>query len=355
MGGSSRGRVLFGSGVVLLALGVLVQFALVPASARFPDDVDTERRYEGELALMLNADALATLDLENVFIRNVPVTIDRRIQTLEVDGNNALVSDVSIVNGPAGPLLQSDDTYAIDRKSMESIENFFDDERVIEREGLVVGFPIGTESADYVGWNGDALVPAPIVFQGEAARGGVDTLAFTAAGGPDVIADPEVLAQFPPALPKAVIEGLVPALGLSDEAAAQFAGILPSLPDPVPLTYTYSYDTSYWVEPDSGVLVDYAKQESRSVAIDLGGQLAPISEVMNLSYAQTSDSVAAAVADAEDAQSTLFWLATVLPLVLFIGGVVAALVGLLMMNNRHSQRRDLTTQQVQESRMPSRS
>lgn len=330
MSGRASGVVLMAIGAVVAVVGLIVLLVVVPAQAQFPDDVDRMRYYEGDLALLLDAEALATMDLANVFVRDVPVTIDRSIQTLEVDGGKALVSDVSVVSGPAGPILSSDDTYAIDRKSMEHIENFTDDERVIDREGLVVGFPIGTDAEDHVGFNGDTLAPNTISFVGEEEHEGLDTYVFSAASGPDVITDPELLAMFPSELPKSVVEGLVPALGLAPEAAAALGEALPALPDPVPLTYTYSYETNYWVEPDSGVLVDYDKLESRSVAVNLGGQTVPVAEVMHLEYSQTADSVADAVDDAEDARSQLFWQGRVLPYALLAAGVLAAVLGFVL-------------------------
>lgn len=330
MSGRTIGILSLAAGAVAVIAGLIVLFVVVPDRAQFPDDVDRMRYYEGELALMLDAEALAAMDLANVFIRDVPVTIDRSIRTLEVDGKKALVFDGSVVAGPTGPVLSSEDVYAIDRKTMGHIGNFTGDDRVIDREGLVVGFPIGTEAEDYVGFNGDTLAPNTIAFVGEEEHEGLDTYVFSAASGPDPISDPELLAMFPSELPKAVIEGLVPNLGLSDEAAARFAEVLPLLPDPVPLTYTYRYETNYWVEPDSGVLVDYNKLESRAVAVDLGDQTLPVTEVMHLEYAQTADSVADAVDDATDAKNRLFWQGTVLPYALLIGGALAIVLGFLL-------------------------
>jgi hypothetical protein len=314
---------------------LVVLFVVVPARAQFPDDVDRMRYYEGELGLMLNAEALATGDLANIFIRDVPVTIDRSIETLDVDGVKALVQDASVLSGPTGPILSSEEVYAIDRKTMEHIENFSDDARVIDREGLVVGFPIGTDPEDYLGFNGDSLTTNTISFVGEEEHEGLTTYKFSAASGPDLISDPELLSSFPTELPKAVIEGLVPALGLPEEAAAQLGAVLPDLPDPIPLSYLYSYETTYWVEPDSGVLVDYNKLESRVVALN-PGQPIPVGEVMHLEYAQTADSVADAVDDANDARGKLFWQGRVLPYGLIIGGVVVGLLGLLALRRRSS-------------------
>ncbi len=334
MGKRTAGVALVAVGALLLAAGLVVLLVVAPARSQFPDDVDTMRQYEGELGVLLDAEALANADLANLFVRDVPVTIDRSIRTLEVDGTKALVQDESVVSGPGGPLLGSEDTYAIDRKTMEHIENFTDDDRVIDRDGLVVGFPIGTDPEDYPGFNGDTLATNTISFVREEAHEGVDTYVYTAASGPDLIADPVMLASFPEALPKAMLEGLVPALGLSGDEAAQLGQALAALPDPVPLAYLYRYETTYWVEPDSGVLVDYQKLESRSVALDLGEQPVPVGEVMHLEYAQTAGSVAEAVDDAKDARSALFWQGLVLPWALIVVGGLAGLIGLMALRGQ---------------------
>lgn len=325
-------------GIVALIAGLVMQFIVVPAAAQFPDDTDVSRTYEGELGVLLNPDALASNDLANLFLRDVPVTVDRQVDALETDGGNALVSDVSIVNSPAGPILSSEDYYTIDRKTMEHVENFTDDDRVTPREGLVVGFPIGTEARDYVGWNGDTQEVNTLTYVSREERAGLDTLHFTASGGPDRIVDPEMLAMFPPALPKAAIAGLLPALGLPDEAAAQVAATLEALPDPVPLGYTYSYETRYWVEPDSGVVVDYARDQSRVVGIDVGGQFVPLTEVMQLSVAQTDASVSEAADEAKDAENLLFWVGRVLPWGLLAIGVVLTVLGFLWIQRGGNRR-----------------
>lgn len=331
MGRKTVGTMAVGIGIVLLAAGLFVQLVVVPGRAQFPDDVERHRFYEGQLGVMLDPEALAAMDLANVFVRDVPITVDRLVQTLETDGGDALVEDSATVSGPAGPILGSTDVYAIDRSSMEHLDAdamaTFDDERVIEREGLVIGFPIGTEQRDYVGWNGDTFQTDTLAYIGEEEHVGLSTYRFGATGEPTPIMDPVVLESLPPALPKAAIEQLVPALGLDEATMAQMGEVLGAMPDPVPLTYTYSYNTSYWVEPDSGVLVDYEKMESRQAALDVGGQLVPLTEVMQLEYAQTDASVADSVADAEDAKSALLWQGRVLPLALMLGGVLIAAFG----------------------------
>ncbi len=324
------GTALLGVGVVALAAGLVMQFAIVPGLLQYPDDVDQTRQFEGVLGRMLNAEALAAGDAANVFLVDVPVTIDRTVTVLEVDGPKALVEDTSVMNSPAGPVLATENVYTIDRKSMVHIENFSDDERVTDREGLVVGFPIGTDAEDYEGWNGDTQSVDTITYLGTEIHEGIEARSFQATSGPDPITSPATLANFPPALPKATIQALVPALGLPEAAVAQFADLLPALPDPVPLAYTYEYTSNYWVEPDTGVLIDFDKVESRAVSIDLGPQQIPVAEIMQLEYQLTDGSIRDAVADAEDAQGTIRLLGTIVPLALIIGGILAAVFGFVV-------------------------
>ena len=51
---------------------------------------------------------------------DVPITIDRLVQTLDTNDGDALVDDASTVSGPAGPILASEDVYVIDRTTLPS-------------------------------------------------------------------------------------------------------------------------------------------------------------------------------------------------------------------------------------------
>lgn len=213
MRGKGSSVLLIVVGALALVAGLVAQFVVIPGMLQFPEDVDSERSYEGEMAVMLNGAALAAGDLENVFVRDLPVTIERRVQALEVDTGKALVLDSAVLSGPAGPLNQAEDTYSIDRKSMLAIPNFTDNPDVIDSEGLVIGFPIGTEARDYLGFNGDTLTTNTIAFVREEERAGLSTYLFEGGSGPDQITDPDLLATFPAELPKDALAQMVPALG----------------------------------------------------------------------------------------------------------------------------------------------
>jgi hypothetical protein len=329
---STGGYIVAILGILLIAAGLVVKFAIMPTQAQWPSSVDKTREYEGTLAVMLNPAALATMDMANLFLTNVPVTISRHITTdkADVKGAKALVHEVATMAAPGGTVLQTTDKwYAIDRKTMEHIANFSTNTNVQDqRQGLVVGFPIGTEKITYKGWNDDYQQAVDVVFVAEEDRAGVKAYHFEATSGPQKIMDPTLLAIFPPAIPKALLAQLVPVL--APQLAGQFGQLAAALPDPVPFSYTYEYTTEYWVEPASGVIVDYEKVEKRTAVLESslvpGGAL-PVGSVFDLTYKQTADSVTAAVKDANDAKSKLNLFGMIVPYAAVGAGALLLLGG----------------------------
>jgi hypothetical protein len=288
---------------------------------------------------MLNAQALGTGDLANLFMRDVPITLSRHVTTEDTDGNKAIVREVAAMMGPGGQAMQSTDTwYAIDRKSMNAISRadaagMANADKITEdRQGLVIGFPIGTEAKDYDGWSSDYQTTVKTTYVRKEERGGLDTYVFQSSSTPKETLDPEMLAIFPPALGKAVLAGLAQTLDLPAAMKEQFAAVLPNLPDMVPLKYTYEYETNYWVEPQTGVLVDYDKHEAYKVALQLPGLPAPVpvTSVFEQTYHSAAASVEDAAQDAKDAKGQLNLFGTTVPLALGAAGIVLFLVGLLL-------------------------
>lgn len=326
-------------GLLLVAGGLVVKFAVLPALAVWPDDLDSHRYYDGTLVTMLNPEALATGNLAALFLNDVPVTVDRHVTTEQVDGNKALVREQATMyalnpDGSQGDVIQgSDDYYTIDRKTLEHIPNFTDNTMVREeRQGLVIGFPIGTKQQDYQGWTDDYQALSTTVFQGVEEHEGITTYHFTSSSGPKPILDPVLLAMFPESMPKGVVAALAPQLGLSDEMMAQFALLMPTLPDPIPFTYLYKYATEYWVEPTTGMLIDYAKDETRILAIEVDPSIVslgmvPVGDVFHLIYEQSDQSVADARQEAEDNKGLISLFGTIVPYVAIGLGALLVLGG----------------------------
>ncbi len=336
-------------GIVLAIGGLVIKYVVLPSQAKFPADVDTTRVYDGEFSVLMNAAALQSGDLANLFYRDLPVTITRTVKTLEVGGDDgAIVSDHAIVESAAGPVAESLSIYAIDRTTMEAIDDFSGDARVLPREGLVIGWPIGSEPHDYIGWNGDTMTTTNIEYVGEEEKAGLKTYKYHAVSDPQVIVDPELLAQFPAGLPKDLLMQLAPMLGIPDDQMAQLGPVLEAMPDPVPLTYTFAFDKTYWVEPTTGILIDIDVMESRAAALTVPGMPdpVPLAEVQHLEYQTAPVSVEDAVADANDAMSQLKLYGTTLPLILVVLGAAGIIVGIVLIARKPEEEKDKPAEQA---------
>lgn len=324
-------------GLALIVAALAVKFVILPGQAQWPDDVDSTRTYDGTLHVMLNQSAFDNMDLVNLFSRDVPITISRHVTTEEVNGGKAIVREVAIMHGPDGQEIQgSDDWYAIDRKTMNSISmgeaaDFVNSDKVKQREGLVIGFPIGTSKKEYDGWSSEYQSVAKVSYVREEERGGLNTYVFEASSSPKETLDPAMLALFPQAIQKSLLQSLAEILDIPEALREQFGSLLPNMPDVIPLKYTYEYETTYWVEPTTGVLIDYDKHEAYKVALPIPGLPAPVPiiPVFEQSYHTSAASVADAAKDAKDAKRQLDTFGTTIPLALGLAGLVLAATGVL--------------------------
>lgn len=337
-------RLLMAVGVLAIAAGFIVKFVVVPALAKLPDDVDSTRTYAGTVDI-LNRAELADPTGAPLFFNDLPVISDRTVEVLETDGDRALVRDeANLLAAPGTPiegtrLTGSVDYYAVDRVTMESIDNFTDETRVLPREGLVMGFPIDTEARDYVGWNGDPAETVMLEYAGQEERAGRTTYVFTAESGPRPIVDEGTLAEFPASLPKSAVPTLAPALNLPDEILGALDVLLPLLPDELPLEYTYEFSARYWVDPDTGVLIDIEKNDVRKAVVAVPGVPLEIDPVVvyDLNYTATEESIEAAVDDAEDYGGQLRLGRTTGPIGLWVLGGALLLGGLYLAMRRPPQ------------------
>jgi hypothetical protein len=341
-------------GVILIAVGLVIAFVIVPGMKQFPDDVDTTRFYTGTVPVQLNP---ATFE----FMTNLNVDLKRHFMTVETDGDLALVKEEQTLSVQEGPVLQQIVKYhAIDRKTMEAVKNYPDkwneNENIYGREGLSLGWPIGTEKKDYPGWSDDYRAIVPLKYEGEVEhpRAKIKTYYFTAANDAQPIVPEAVAAMgLPTEIPQAQLAKLVGGMeGLNPVIAQAFPLLIKTAqwPDPVPLSYVYEYTGEYWVEPVSGVLIDTHKIEIRSVSVPdellaalaekisaLPGnvdpailqELLPI-PVSHLEYQATDESVQDAKKDADDAKSQIQLFGTIIPLAAGLIGLVLVALAILL-------------------------
>jgi hypothetical protein len=326
-------------GLAFIAAALVIRFVILPGQAQWPDDVNSTRTYDGTLHVMLNSQALETRDLANLFVSDVPITISRHVTTEDAKGSKAIVREVAVMHGSDGQQIQGSDTwYAIDRKTMNAISqkeasDLGNNDKVTDREGLVIGFPVGTEAREYKGWSSDFQKTLEVQYVKEEERGDLNTFVFESSSPARETSDPEMLAILPPAVPKDLIVSLAETIDLPAAMRERFAEILPNLPDPAPLKYTYEYATRYWVEPTTGVLVDYDKHEAYKAALELEGMPVPIpiTPVFEQSYQMSAASVEDAVKDARDAKGQLESFGTTIPIVLGVIGLIVIVAGAVVL------------------------
>ncbi len=337
------GVILLVIGVAAVAAGLVLMLAIVPGMKQWPDDVDTTRTYAGTMPVLLNAQTFE-------FMPNLEVTIERHVKTEATDGDVALVSEDQQLMLGDQPLQALHKLYAIDRKTMNYTADHPSDwdsqEGFRPRGGLVIGWPIDTEAKDYDGWSDDYNSVVPLVYAGEVThdRSGLDTYLFTSSSEPQLIDPAAVQAMgLPEALPKDQLAALIENTELSPMVKNLLPTLLANWPeDTVPLQYHYNYDAQYWIEPQTGVLIDTTKHEVRTVGLSdemlQGSPLAALPEdqraslrvpVYDLTYQATDESVQDAKVDAQDAIDQINLYGTTIPYAAIAAGAILALLGLV--------------------------
>jgi len=319
-------------GLLSLAAAAILAWVVVPDRKVLPADTNTVRQFAGTAQVLLNPQALAGGDFRNALRTNVPVTAERTVKVLATDGNFAQVSDDRVLRAGGQPIGQTSAKYAVDRKSMEVVTTGFpSDWPVDQAQGLTVTFPIGSEQKDYSGWVSDTQTTAPVTYEREETRGGVNTYVYTSSVAAAPIKDPDVLANLPQALPLAVLAQLAAVLPLTDQQKAGLAQAAPFLANPVPLSYTYEATSTFWVEPTTGIVVDVDRREIRKAGIGgPGGSVLASVAVYDVATKFTDQSVTAAVDEANDKKSDLTLFGTTLPWILAGVGALLLVVGLVL-------------------------
>lgn len=343
MSRKTLGVVLLVLGVVVLAAGLVLMLAIVPGMKQWPDDVDTTRTYAGTMPVLLNAQTFE-------FMPDLDVTIQRHVKTEATDGDVALVSEEQRLMMGDQPLQALLKRYAIDRKTMLYTPDHPSDWDSLEgfrpRGGLVIGWPIDTATKDYEGWSDDYNSGVPLIYDSEVThdRSGLETYLFTSSSEPQLIDPAAVQAMsLPEALPKEQLAALIGNTDLSPMVKNLLPTLLENWPeDTVPLQYYYNYEAQYWIEPQTGVLIDTTKHEVRTVGLSdemlEGSPLAALPEeqraslrvpVYDLTYQETDESVQAAKEDAQDAIDQIDLYGTTIPYAAIAAGAILALLGLV--------------------------
>ncbi len=337
------GGILFVLGIILIAVGLVLMLVVVPGMKQFPEDVDTTRMYEGTMTVMFDPSTFQ-------FLPEMPIGLERHFETSAVDGDVALVREEQVMSSGDQVLQQFVKHYAIDRKSMKVVNDYpaawSENEGFWDRAGLVLGWPIDTEKTDYDGWSDDYREIVPLEYNGEVEheRTGITTYYYTSSGEAKPI-HPDHVATLglPAGLPKDDFAALLEQP--ETELPAMVMTVLPRLldnleGDTVPLQYYYAYEGEYWIEPETGVLIDTRKHELRTVGLSeeviADSPLAALPEeqrgnlrvtVSDFTYWGTDESVEEAKQDAQEAKDAIQLYGTTIPVIAIVLGAVLGIVG----------------------------
>ena len=310
----TRTLVLAAAGILALVAAAVLRFVVLPNQAQLPEDVDSTSTYTGTLGAYLDTSALASGDLTSLLITDEPVTITRTAEVTSTEGGVAtLEQETTIALDSGRTLVESESTTRVDRRTMQDVE---------ADDGRVVGWPVGTEPRDYVGWSSDLQAPVDLVYEGSEEHAGIETYVFRSEYEGRIVGE-DVLAHFLPTLPKAMLPQIAEALSLPPALTAQLPLLLEILPDNVPMQYAVDATTTYWVDPTTGIVIDVESDEVRTAAFDVAGvPPLPLAEVFSISYSAAEETVADNVASAEDGAAKLTIFGVVIPAALAVLGLL---------------------------------
>lgn len=317
-------------GLLMLAGAAALRFVVVPNGQMLPSDTDEKVTYAGTLTAVDPA-ALQSGDVEGATIRDLAVTVDRHLQVLETEGDLARVVDSALVSatGSGEVVSKREYYYAVDRKSLQAVPNFTD-EPVEDAEGLTIGFPIGAEKLNYVGWVQEAEDTAHVMYQGEDEVRGLPVYQY----GGEFSGEP-TKAQIPGAptsLPKEQLTGLLVAVDAPTNLQKQLSDALPLLPDTIQLTYTYTTDDSYSVEPTTGIIVKMRKVSA--IKVGMAGFPDVTFPLVKSTVGYTAANVTQEVQRAQDALDQITLYGTTIPFVLLGLAAVALVASVPLIRHR---------------------
>lgn len=354
-------------GTLFVVGGLLLAFVVVPSMKVFPDDVDIDREYNVEYLTLLDSD---TMEFQSFSRETSPdLRIERNVKGEDSTEDMVLVREtMSFVHNGDEVIRTVVKSHVLDRKTLEFVgdvpEDWKESEGFAQRAGLIIGWGLDSEAKDYRGWSDDYNSTVDLVYQNEEEHNGITTYYYISESGPQPIAPEYVeFLQLPAALSVDQIKGLAEGLPIEDptskqlatsllpiwieEAVRQFYDVPEGEPAMVPLVYAYDYVGEYWVEPQTGVLIDTHKIENRTATFPpevmeyLRGKLETLRRdpatldsllpvtVNAFEYRQTQKSQDEAVDNAQESLDQITLFGTYVPIGLVVLGVICGGGGLL--------------------------
>ncbi|WP_244927643.1 DUF3068 domain-containing protein [Nocardioides sp. W7] len=303
---------LVGLGVFLLVAAALIKFYAYPQLAVAPKDQDSITRLSAEDAVVFSTDpALLTevkMDLEvtNTTRGDIKATNDAP------DGTLVWADTQTVKNTDGDTLSQSVSLAAHDAHTGEAVDccgSFVQEDAEagpveVVRKGQVYKFPFGTEQKSYQWWDDTILDTVEAKFEKETDLDGMTVYQFVAE------------------IPQTVVG--------TREAPASIVGEVGN--DPIEVDIAYANRRTFWVEPNTGVIID--RREEQNSTLQIAGEDRATTTQADLSY--TDAQVAANIDEYEQKASLLGLVNGLIPLLALILGVLLIAGGVLLGRSRQS-------------------
>jgi hypothetical protein len=305
-------------GIVVIVLGVVLRFVVVPIATQLPASTKLGITYSGT-ATLLNSQALQSGDIKNVIATNVPITIDRLVKVTSTHGDTAVVSDNLTIHAGSESLPSPHD-YALNRTSLKGVAPPKGVSVEPSKGALSSTFPIGPKANNsYRYYDSSTRQIVPITYTGHATLDGrsVNVYKFAATGP---VKDPGLLKILPSALPKNLMAGLAPLLPPAVRAEIT-PSTLAALSDPIPLTYTAKTNIVAYVDRQTGVPINETIAEQIVVNVAAGSQSLSLIPVLVLDFQVSPASMRYLAHKAKTAGELLTLIKVIVPIALIaIGG-----------------------------------
>jgi hypothetical protein len=297
--------VLVGLGVFILVASALIKFYAYPKLAVAPVDQDSVTRLSATDAIVFDTDpnflreVSADLSVASTTRADVKAsekaTDDLGAPTRVWIGTQTITDDKGIIRS------QSADSTVFDANTAENVDwgdgySFVEDEADVRtdvaRKGLAYKFPFATEQKTYEWWDDTILATVGMKFVKESEIEGMTVYEFSGE------------------IPKTIVGSReVPASVLGEPGT-----------DNVAADSTYANTRTFWIEPETGVIID--RREQQRSTLELDGEERVITTEADLSY--TDAQVSANVDEYKSKASSLGLVNGILP-------IAGALLGLLLL------------------------
>ncbi len=318
-------------GLVLLIAAGLMSWWITPSFiARMPGGYNTTRTYDATLRTLFDPAAMASGNLASAIQSGLPGAVTETVKVQQTSGNTALVLDtrtLTVAGRTAGRMVSS---YSLDRRTLEATSSHPANWTVTPATGLTVSWPLGAKQQNYTGWVPQTGTTTTLKYVKQVQQGGINTYEYQATVPATPIKNAQLLASMPKFLPAALLPKMTAAGIISPAVAASFASAFPNA-TLVPLSYSYQAANTYYVAPETGLVVDLSNNETQMAGVTLpNGKFVPVLPVLAYSYHASPTTLTDAVNDANNGSGTITTFGVSVPIAAAATGFVLLVLAVFL-------------------------